>query len=236
MSVSTLKYVSWLYGLKLWGKVSILFKAGISLVLGLTCNLVLFLKFFLIILIDWIMSEISKMEYSQEDGLWSHNSQSWILTVPLLNVCVWIRWWCSVAKSCLTLCDPWTATGLPCLSLSPGVCSDSFMSIESVMPSNHLIFCCPLVLLPSVFSSIRVFPTSWFFTSGGQTIGASASSSVLPVNIQGWFPWGWTGLILLSKGLPRVFCSTTVRKHQFFSAQPSLWSNSHICTWLREKP
>ena len=163
MSVSTLKYVSWLYGLKLWGKVSILFKAGISLVLGLTCNLVLFLKFFLIILIDWIMSEISKMEYSQEDGLWSHNSQSWILTVPLLNVCVWIRWWCSVAKSCLTLCDPWTATGLPCLSLSPGVCSDSFMSIESVMPSNHLIFCCPLVLLPSVFSSIRVFSNQLVF-------------------------------------------------------------------------
>ena len=70
---------------------------------------------------------------------------------------------------------------------------------------------------------------SWLFASGGQSIGASASASVLPMNIQDWFPLGLTGWIsLLSKGLPRVFSSTTVWKHQFFGAQPSLWSNSHI--------
>ena len=81
------------------------------------------------------------------------------------------------------------------------------------------------------------FPLSRLFASSGQSIGASASSSVLPVNIQGWFPLGLTGWIsLLSKGLSRDFFSTTVRKHQFFGAQPSFWSNSHIRTWLLEKP
>ena len=77
---------------------------------------------------------------------------------------------------------------------------------------------------------------SWLFTPGGQSIGASALASVLPINIQGWFPLGLTHLIsLLSKGLSRVFSSSTVQKHQFFGAQPSLWSDSHICTWLLEK-
>ena len=96
------------------------------------------------------------------------------------------------------------------------------MSIELVMLSNHLILCRPL-LLPSTFPSIRGFPMSQLFESGGQSIRASASASVLPMNIQGWFPLGVTGLIsLLSKGLSRVFSSTTVQKHQFFSAKSSL--------------
>ena len=88
---------------------------------------------------------------------------------------------------------------------------------------------------------LQSFPASWclpmsqFFVSGGQSIGAAASASVLPANIQDWFPLGLTGLILLSKGLSRVF-SNTIQKHQFFSSQPSLWSNSHIHTWLQEKP
>ena len=78
---------------------------------------------------------------------------------------------------------------------------------------------------------------SRFFTSGGQSIGASASASILPMNIQGWFPLGWTGLIsLLSKGLSRVFPSTRVWKRQFFGSQPSFWSSFHIRTWLLEKP
>ena len=77
------------------------------------------------------------------------------------------------------------------------------------------------------------FPVSQLFASGGQIIEASTSASVLP-NIQGWFPLGLTVLILQSKGLSRVFSSTTVQKHQFFGAQPSLGSNSHICTWLLE--
>ena len=106
-----------------------------------------------------------------------------------------------------------------------------FMSIESMMPSNHLILCCPLLFLPSIFPSIRVFPISQLFASGGQRIGVSTSESVFPMNIQDLFPLRLTGLISLqSKGLSRVFSSTTVRKYQFFGAQPSLWSNSHICT------
>ena len=106
------------------------------------------------------------------------------------------------------------------------------MSIESVIPSNHLILCCPFLLLPSIFPSIRVFSIE----AVGQSIGASASPSVLPVNIQGWFPSGLTGLISLqSKGLSRVFSNTTVQKHQFFSTQISLWSNSHVHIWPLEK-
>ena len=107
---------------------------------------------------------------------------------------------------------------LPCLSLSPRVCSDWVIeSIESVMLSNYLILCHPLLLLPSIFSSIRVFPMSWLFPLDGQSIGASASASVLPMNNQGWFPLGLTGLIsLLSKRFSRVFSSTTNRKYWFF--------------------
>ena len=107
------------------------------------------------------------------------------------------------------------------------------MSIASVMPSNRLILCHPLLLPPS----IRVFSKSQFFALGGQSIGASVSASVLPMNIQDWFPLGWTAWISLqSKGLLRVFSNTTVQKHQFFSAQLSLWSNSHTHIWLLEKP
>ena len=81
------------------------------------------------------------------------------------------------------------------------------------------------------------FPMSQFFASGGQSIEVSARASVLPMHIQDWCPLGWTGLIsLLSKGLSRVFFNTTVQKHQFFSAQLSLWLNSHIHIWLLEKP
>ena len=77
---------------------------------------------------------------------------------------------------------------------------------------------------------------NWPFTSGDQNTGASTSASVLPMNIQGWFPLGWTDWISLpSKGLPRVFSSTTIQKHLFFITQPSSWSNSHIPTWLLEK-
>ena len=90
--------------------------------------------------------------------------------------------------------------------------------------------------LPS-FPEWGSFLVSEFFTSGGQSIRVSASALVLPVNIQDWFSLGWTGWISLqSKGLSRVFSNTTVQKHQFFSAQLSLWSNSHIHTWLLEKP
>ena len=139
---------------------------------------------------------------------------------------------CLVAKLYLTLCHPVNCSmpGSPVFHCLQGLLK--LMSIELMMPSNHLILCHPLLLLPLIFHSIRVFPTSWLFPSGGQSIGASASASVLSMNIQGWFPLGLTGFIfLLSKEFSRVFFSTTVRQNQFFTAQPSLLSSSHIHTW-----
>ena len=101
-----------------------------------------------------------------------------------------------------------------------------------VMPSNHLIPFCPLLLLPSIFPSIRVFYSESALPIRGQSIGALASASVLPMNIQGWFPLGSTDLMSLrSQGLKGVFSNTTVWKHQFFSAQLSLWSISLHDHW-----
>ena len=106
-----------------------------------------------------------------------------------------------------------------------------------MMLLQHLILCHLLPLCLQSFLASGSFPKSQLFTSDGQTIEALASSSVLPANIQGWFPLGLTGLnSLLSKRHSRFFSSTTIWKHQFFSTQPSLWSNSHIHTWLPEKP
>ena len=131
----------------------------------------------------------------------------------------------------MSYCKP-TAAHQASTSLTNSQNLVKLMSTESVMPSNYLILCHPLLLLPSIFPSIRVFSSEQFLTSGGQSIGASALASVLAMNIQDWFPLGLVGLIfLLSNGLSRVFSSTTVWRHKFFSAQPSLWSNSHIHTW-----
>ena len=133
----------------------------------------------------------------------------------------------------MTLCDPTDCTtpGFPVHN--PVLSLLKLRSIESGMPSNHLILCRPLLLPPSIFPSIRVFSNEsvFFFMSGGQSTGVSVSASVLPKNIQDSFPLGLTGLISLKlKGLSRVFSNTTVQKHQFFSAQSSLWSDSHIHT------
>ena len=124
----------------------------------------------------------------------------------------------------------------PCPSPAPRVDSNScplsrwcYLTISS--SASPFSFC-----LQS-FPASGSFPVCWLFTSGGQSIGVSASASILPTNIQRWFLLGLTGLISLQfKEFSRVFSSTTVRKHQFFGAQPSLWSNSHIHTWLLEKP
>ena len=126
---------------------------------------------------------------------------------------------------------------LPYPSPTPGSCSNScpWWVRESVMPSSHLILCHPLLLPLQSFPASGSFPVSQFFTSGGQSVGASAS--VLPVNIQDWYPLEWTGWISLqSTGLSRVFSNTTVQKHQFFSTQAFSWSSAHIHTWLLEKP
>ena len=104
---------------------------------------------------------------------------------------------------------------------TPGACSNSCpLSQWCIQPSY---VCSSHLLLPSIFPSIGSFPMTQFFSSGGQSIGASASASVLPMNIHNWFPLGWTGWTSLQfKGLSRVFSNTTVQKHQFFSAQPSI--------------
>ena len=129
---------------------------------------------------------------------------------------------------------PWTATHQACLSITISQTLLKLMSIESMMPSNHLIFCHPLLPLPSIFP--RSFPMSQLFASGSQSTGESASASVLLMNIQSWLPLGLTGLTSLqSKRLSRIFSNTTVQNHQFFSTHPSLWSNSQVHTWLLEK-
>ena len=120
--------------------------------------------------------------------------------------------------------------------LPPRVCSNScplsqwcYLTISSSAT--------PFSSCPQSFPASESFPNSWLFPSGGQSIRASAAASVLPMNIQGWFPLGLTDLIsLLSKGLTRVFSNSTVQKHQFFGSQFFLWSKSHIHTWLLEKP
>ena len=143
----------------------------------------------------------------------------------------------AVSQSCPTL----RPHGLqhsrpPCPSPTPGACSDSCplrrwchpTISSSVVPfSSHL----------QSFPASGSFPGSQFFASGGQSIGVSASASVLPMTIQDWFPIGWTDWISLqSKRLSRVFSNTTVHNHQFFGTQISLHSNLHIHTWLLEKP
>ena len=141
--------------------------------------------------------------------------------------------WLSRVQLCAT---PWGAARQASLSSTNSWSLLKLMSIESVMPSNHLTSGIPFSSCLQSFPASGSFPMSQFFESGGQSTGASASPSVLPMNIQDWFPLGLTGLISLqSKGLSRVFFSTTGQKHQFFSTQLSLWSNSHIHTWLLEK-
>ena len=132
----------------------------------------------------------------------------------------------SVQFSCSVVSDsatPWTAARQASLSVTNSQSLLKLMSIKFVMPSNHLILCHPLLLPPSGFPSIRVFQINQFFSSGGQNIGVSAWKSVLPTNIQDWFPLGLTDWISMqSKALSRIFSNTTVQKHQFLSAQLSL--------------
>ena len=118
---------------------------------------------------------------------------------------------------------PWTAACQAPLSFTISWSLLKLMSIESVMPSSHLILCCPLLLLPSVFPSIRSFSMSWLFASGGQSNGVSASVSVLSMNIQDRPPLEWTSWISLQfKAFSRVFSNTTVQKHQFYGSPLSL--------------
>ena len=140
---------------------------------------------------------------------------------------------CSITKLCLSLRSRGLQHAqLSCPSLSPGACSNSCLLSRWCHPtitSSIVLFSSHLQSFPASGS----FPVSQLLASDGQSIGVSALVSVLPMNIQGWFPLGLTGLIsALSKGLSRIFSSSKVWKHQFFSTQPSVWSNSHIHTWL----
>ena len=135
------------------------------------------------------------------------------------------------------LATPWTAACQASLFFTISQSLLKLMSIESMIHPTISSSVVPFSSCPQSFPASGSFPMSQFFASGGQSIRVSASASVIPVNIQDWFPLGWTGLISLqSKGLSTVFSNTTVQKHQFFGTQPYLWSNSHIHTWLLEKP
>ena len=143
---------------------------------------------------------------------------------------------CSVCKPCPKLQLHGLQNDiLPC-PLSPGVCSNSCPLSQWCHPTISSSVA-PFSFCPQSFPTSGSFKMSWLFKSDGQSIGALTSASVFLINIQGWCPLGLIGLISLqSKGLSRLFSNTTILKHPFFSAQPSLWYNSHIHTWLLEKP
>ena len=145
---------------------------------------------------------------------------------------------CSVAKSCPTFATLWTAAGQASLCFTISQSLLKLMSIESVITSNHLILCRPLLLLPSIFPSTRVFssesvlcimwPKYWSFSFSISP--SNEYSGVISLKMD------WLDLLAVQGTLSRVFSNTTVQKHQFFGAQLSLWFNSHIPTWLLEKP
>ena len=142
----------------------------------------------------------------------------------------------SVTQSCPTLCDPMNQSmpGLPVHHQLPEFTQTHVHRVgDAIQPSHPLSSPSPA---PNPCQHQSLFQ-SQLFTWGGQSIGVSALASVLPMNTQDWSPKGWTGWISLhSKGLSRVFSNTTVQKHQFFGAQPSSQTNSHIHTWPQEKP
>ena len=144
---------------------------------------------------------------------------------------------CSVTKSCPTLCNPMKCIHQASLSFTISWSSLKFMSFELVMPSYHLVVCHPLLLLPSIFPSIRVFPSEvahcirWpKYRSLSFSISPSSEYSGLISFRTDWFD------LPSVQGTLTVFSSTTVQKHQLFGTQPSLWFNCHICTWLLDKP
>ena len=141
----------------------------------------------------------------------------------------------SVVSNSLWLHEP-QQTRPPCPSPTPGIYSNSCPLSWWCHPtiSSSVV---PFSSCPQSFPASESFPMSQLFTWGGQSTGVSVSASILPMNTQDWSPLGWTGWISLqSKGLSRVSSNTTVQKHQFFSAQLSSQSNSHIHTWPLEKP
>ena len=152
----------------------------------------------------------------------------------MLTIC------CVVAAQSLShvwlFATPWTAEHQTSLSFTISESLLKLTSIELVMPSNHLILCYPLLLCLQSFPASGSFLRSQIFTSGGQSIGVSASASVSPMTMQGWFPLGLTGLIFFwSKALSRIFFNTTVKSINS-SVLSLLYGPTHIHTWLLKKP
>ena len=168
------------------------------------------------------------MEAVQAQPWCCRDSTEWLNTKTLAVVVV------QLLNHVQSFVTPRTAACQASLSILISWCLLKLMSFESMMPSNRLILYHPLLLLPSISPSIRVFPSkSALCIRWPEYWNFSISPSM---NIQGWFLSGLTSLMSLQpKGLSRISSNTTVEKHQFFSAQPSSWSNPHICTWPLEK-
>ena len=181
--------------------------------------------------VSWHSAQFHAIKYVLKK-LKSHGLCTEVIYNPSFNS---VQFSSSIMSSCLRPHGQ-QHTRHSCPSPTPRACSNSCPSSQwfhSTISSSVV----PFLLLPSIFPASGSFPMNQFFPSGGQSTGVSASASVFPVNIQDWFPLGLTGWnFLQSKGLSRVFSNTTVQKHQFFSTQLSLWSNSYIHTWLVEKP
>ena len=163
------------------------------------------------------------------------NLPIWIF-IPLLFKTCFPQDFCSVTQLCLTLCDPMDCS-TPVFPAHHQLLELTQTQVywvgDAIQPSHTVV---PFSSRLQSFPASGPFPMSQFFASRGQSIGASASASFLPKNTQDWFPLGWTGWITLQfKGLSRVFSNATVQKHQFFGAQLSLQSNSHIHIWLLKK-
>ena len=167
-----------------------------------------------------------------------HSPCGTILVSPFLLLCLCCYSVLLFSHSVMSLCNPMDCStpDVPCPSPSPGACSNSCPLSQWCHPTIWSSVVHLILLLPSVFPSIRVFFNELLFVSGGQSIGTSPSASVLPMNIQDWFSLGLLVVLALQGTLSRVFFNTTIQKHQFFGTQPSLWSSSNIHTWLLEKP
>ena len=183
----------------------------------------------------FIKSFLSRLRSEQEEG--DSNLTAKILVLLVMSTNNRFSSVQSLSRVRLFV-TPWTAARQASLSITNSRNPPKPMSIVLVMSSNHLILCHPLLpSCPQFFPASVSFQISQLSASSGQSIGVSASTSVLPMNTQDWSPLGWTGwLFLQSKGLSRVFSNTTVQKHQFFGTQPSSQSNSLIHTWPQEKP
>ena len=169
---------------------------------------------------------ISLFNYTTPDQPWSLGSE--VRSVQFSSV---------QSLSRTRLCVPMDCSmpGRPVLHQLPELTQTHVHWVVDAIQSSHSLS--SFSSCPQSFPTLGSFPMSQLFASGGQSIGVSASASVLPVNTQEWSPLGWTGWISLqSKGLSRFCSNATVQKHQFFSTQFSLWSNSHIHAWLLEKP